>query len=379
MTRERDGLILKVIAGRLEGAQTEIGYGEPVYVGHGLRNDVVLRDPSLKGVRLKLEAGDPLARLELLEGELELLGQTASAPAELTLPPFTPLRLGETLLAFGSADAEEQWARCEAMAQARLEKASEGGEAAGKNADPWSGLAGWVAAFKREQVLGRRGAVIAGSLLVALGLVQIGGMGLSASWASDAPQHKQLAAILNQPEFASVQQAPVNSDGPINVSGFVETEGDRLRLEEALSALTLETVMDVQTGEGLAKAVEDLFRLNGVTVEAEHAGDGRVRVTGAVAEPEKLSALRKMAESDVPGLKGLAISYSRPEEPSDPLTNDPTKRVATIVGGPRGYIVTDDGSRYFVGAMLPTGHRIVRLRDGEMMVELDGARTTYKF
>jgi hypothetical protein len=54
---------------------------------------------------------------------------------------------------------------------------------------------------------------------------------------------------------------------------------------------------------------------------------------------------------------------------------DAGKRVVNVVYGPRGYVVTADGSRYFEGAFLPSGHRIVRISDDEVRIERDGKTT----
>ena len=39
------------------------------------------------------------------------------------------------------------------------------------------------------------------------------------------------------------------------------------------------------------------------------------------------------------------------------------------------YFVTADGSRYFTGAVLPSGHRVMQIADRSVMVERDGLLT----
>ena len=40
------------------------------------------------------------------------------------------------------------------------------------------------------------------------------------------------------------------------------------------------------------------------------------------------------------------------------------------------YLVTADGARYFIGAMLPTGHRITQIEHNRVTLERDGQRST---
>lgn len=377
MTRDEDGLQLKVISGRLSGSAASLAPGVTLYVGRGLRNDIVLRDPSVKDARLKVVMEGPFASVDVLRGRVELLGQDVAAPAALALPPFTPLWLGDIAVAYGNVGDAERWAQCEALAARRHAR-----HAGTAQPDPWAGVRGWAAALRRrarpEALLDRRGMVLLGVILVLAGVVEFGGLGFAASWAAEASRTKRLDALLSEPVYADLSQGTA-PDGRLLIAGVLPTEAEKAQFEDAVRTLNVDAALDIATGESLAKAVEDVFRLNGVTVQAESDGGRRVRVTGAVADPERLQELRALAENDIPGLEALSISYRLPEEPAEALSNDPTKRVATVVGGPKGYVVTDDGSRYFVGATLPTGHRIISLGSGEMLVERDGARTAYRF
>jgi len=65
--------------------------------------------------------------------------------------------------------------------------------------------------------------------------------------------------------------------------------------------------------------------------------------------------------------------------PSAPMSDDPGKRVASVVPGDPAYIVTVDGARYFVGALLPSGHRITEVAAQKVTLERDGQQTTLNF
>ncbi len=61
------------------------------------------------------------------------------------------------------------------------------------------------------------------------------------------------------------------------------------------------------------------------------------------------------------------------------VVDDPGKRVASIVPGATPYVVTADGTRYFLGALLPSGHRLAAITETEVMLEKDGKSSPLKF
>jgi type III secretion protein D len=61
------------------------------------------------------------------------------------------------------------------------------------------------------------------------------------------------------------------------------------------------------------------------------------------------------------------------------LPDDPGKRIASLVQGDPAYVVTADGARYFVGSMLPSGHRITAVDTQSVTLERDGRQSTLNF
>ena len=82
------------------------------------------------------------------------------------------------------------------------------------------------------------------------------------------------------------------------------------------------------------------------------------------------------------GLAALEI-VQRPDARHRPARcrciDDPGKRVASIVPGDPPYVVTVDGTRYFEGALLPTGHRIAGIEERQVVLEIHGVRTPLVF
>ena len=79
--------------------------------------------------------------------------------------------------------------------------------------------------------------------------------------------------------------------------------------------------------------------------------------------------------------RGAEVKLASPDLKPIPATvnDDPGKRIASLVAGASAYLVTVDGARYFVGAMLPTGHRIVAIEKTAVALERDGQKTSLKF
>jgi type III secretion protein D len=82
---------------------------------------------------------------------------------------------------------------------------------------------------------------------------------------------------------------------------------------------------------------------------------------------------------DVRGLANLKVVNTAPPAappPPPPMPDDPGKRIASVVPGDPAFIVTVDGARYFVGAMLPSGHRITAIAGQRVSLERDGKSST---
>ena len=373
-------LVLKVLSGRLDGAVAELAPDGAIYIGYDLRNDVVVREPAARGTRLRLRIEHDIAELEVLEGDAVLLGQRLVPPHRAVLPAFTPVTIGDSAIAFGAED-DPQWARCEKLV--RAQPAPDGDAEADDEPDPWTGWRGWLTALSAHGPAGNGNGTWVVTTLAILGCLALWAGGFGARDSGPVPTSiEAVQGALADAEFNGLSVAAV-ADGQLAVRGFLDTDGDKARLEQTLMDRGLAASIEVYTGDGLAKAVADLFRLQGSPALTRHLEGGVVEATGLAADEATVARLTELAEADVPGLAGLVVRpLAAPAEP-DPVTGqapaDPGKRVATVVGHPNGYLVTDDGARYFPGAVLPSGHRIVAIDRREVVVEKDGTATRFAF
>jgi type III secretion protein D len=91
--------------------------------------------------------------------------------------------------------------------------------------------------------------------------------------------------------------------------------------------------------------------------------------------------LLRGARSDVSGLTQLVIreDLQSQEDAAIKTVADVTKRVSTVVAGDPSYIQTADGARYFPGAMMPTGHRLVVIEGQSIVLEKNGRQIRLSF
>lgn len=370
-------LTLRVLAGKIRGASAALELGRPMEIGHAFENDIVLRDPAAKGVRLRIRPRTDAVALEMVEGEVELLGHPLAAPATAVLPRYVPLVVGESAIAIGEED-NPRWAEAERLVTAAMRTDEDEEDASAEPAG---------AQVPRTAALLTRWHGLAARTTWALPAVAVGAIGgailLTAAAAPElmrpTAKPEQVQALLAASGYPNVQVAKAG-DGQLVVRGLVATEKDRARIQSLVKAREYPVSVQVQTGERLALTVEDVFRANGLEAKARSAQPGFVRVDVRGAGEGEVASVEKLALREVPGLKRLAVNRiggpPAPTEAAAPaapmIASGPGKRVVSVVDGPMDYVATEDGSRYFSGAILPTGHRIVQVEGQTVSVEKDG-------
>jgi type III secretion protein D len=185
---------------------------------------------------------------------------------------------------------------------------------------------------------------------------------------------------LKASEFAALAARGL-TDGRIEIRGRLATLAQRARLDEWLAARRANASIDVAVDEAVAREVTEVLRVNGVAAQVHAAGPGRLVAEAAEPDAQKLARAEEVVRRDVRGLLSLTLHNTTPPKPAPapPLATDPGKRIASIVPGEPAYVVTVDGSRYFVGALLPSGHRITHVAQRQLTLERDGQQSTLNF
>jgi len=368
-------LVLKVLAGRVRGASARLGDGEPVDIGHGFDADIVLRDPSAKGIRVRLTAREDAADLDVLEGGAEMLGHVLTAPSRAVLPFYLPLLIGDNAVAIG-LEGSPRWAEAERLLTTAPPSGAQ--DLAGVDHDYGETLA--------RRLIDRALTFVRGTPHLVPGLVFGAALACVTYAAANAPiwggRHAnagQVHALLREEGYGALAVKPGEGEKLV-IAGVLNRESEKDRLRQIVDTRDVPARIEVQTSESLAQNVEDVFMANGLAATARPNGLARVQVqvTGSADEVAKV---QKAALTDVRGLRALDIQ--RADGGGDRFgkvfDEGPGKRVVSIVGGEAGYVATADGSRYFAGSMLPTGDRIVAVESQAVIVEKGGAQTKLMF
>lgn len=356
-------LELRVLDGPQGGARAPLppGLGRVVAAGpDGTGADIVLREDQAPAARVRVTAGVPQALLEVLEGEAQLGDEVLAAGTQLAWAMHAPLRIGRSSIAFGMA-ADEHWPRTPQQRAAPEALAA----APSAKRRPRRRAEFWLATVGAGLALASAGALVLAHVVSA---------------PRDTPEATPLAVALRSSEFAELEAARDNQ-GRTELRGRLATLAQRSRLDAWLAARQLQPVLNVQVDEGIARDVTDVFRVNGIAVQARADGPGRIVAEAAERDPARLARAAEVVRRDVRGLEQLAVvNKAQPAPPPPPpVVDDPGKRIASLVPGEPAYIVTADGARYFVGAMLPTGHRVKEIASQRVTLERDGAQTTLNF
>lgn len=374
---------LRVLAGPQTGAGIALTPGATIDVGSLSASgcQVVLRDPQVAEQRLRLHVREHDVRIELLVGSADMAGQMLSAPCTLDWPHFVPVRIGDTVMAVGEASSP-RWEHVLTVAAAAPR--------AGINAAPAAVLPDDtppVAAKPRPAAKRRPETWLAlgGGLLavVAFGLLAFVSVATPAKVGVET-EAQRLERVLQAPQFRGLRVERGSGD-QLQVRGSLLTLSDRAGLDRSLAEAKVTAGVDVLVGEQIALAVRDVYRMNGVLADADLpatlADVGSVRVHTASGDAPRLERIEATVRQDVPGLKLLQVDNVPPPVVPEPtvIPDDPGKRVASIVPGDTPYVVTVDGTRYFVGALLPSGHRLASITETEVMLEKDGKLSPLKF
>jgi hypothetical protein len=164
------------------------------------------------------------------------------------------------------------------------------------------------------------------------------------------------------------------SEGKAVISGYVNTREDFTKLKDRVRLDQIPVSLQISTGEDLSVSVQDVMRMHGVIIATTYEGDGVVKVNGL----KRIT----LGETD---FQTAQITEKKSEEPVDnnqqvlASTSGGPKRVTALVGGDSPFVMTEDGTRYFEGAMLPLGHKLVQIREKEIVVERDGQSQVVAF
>lgn len=362
--------VLRVFGGRLDGAEYRLPPGRSLRLGHALDNDVVLRGAGTKGCRFELRAGEDALSVTLVSGEAHLLGHKLAPGQPILLPPFVPLAVGEFGFAVGPQDAE-RWPEAEALA----------GQLALMDAPLPVAVRPQLVELARQRAASlshyaprwlRHPATMLGGALALFAVLAVGPIRDYAT--RDIRDAETARMALAAGGFSGIVVAQDPAGEALVFTGSVADDDELAELRALVADDFPGARLDVDTSAALASAASDILAAEGVDAEARASGLGIITVSSEYLPADRQRELTDRLKADLPGLKRARFVLTGERGPGDLayFLNSSRYGLATFVDGEPGYLVTADGSYWFEGAMLPTGHEILSARAGRITLERNG-------
>lgn len=373
MTESRH--VLRVLNGRLAGTERALPAAGTVSIGHQFWQDVVIRDAATKGIAVDLSIdADGRAQITVLEGEATMLGSTVEAGGAGILPPYVPFTIGGVALAWGDP-ASERWSDATELAEtipalpATPPSARDHAVAAIGRAG--QGLGG-VVTPQRVTMLA---AVVGFILLASVAMPVVDALGLRGDPAA------RVQSAMTRAGIAGLRANGDAASGYVTVTGVVGNESQRAKATEALRRSGVRGTLAIQTSADLARAAIEVARIHGTPAVARPIARTAIELRTTPLDPDQEQKLVQAVRTDVPALTRVALRDDMPPVETAPIRTvaDATKKVSTVVGGDPAYIQTVDGARYFAGAMMPSGHRLVTIQGNTVFLEKNGRETRLTF
>ena len=314
---------MKILAGVHAGAEVTLSDEEAV-LGRDDACDFVLEDAGLAGRHIRLHAGTGV-RMTVLDGSIPVRVDGRSVEGSIELEPYQVVTVGGLALALGPADRDwpsidlpappsPESSPAREDAAAGEEPAEEPVEESPATEDPPA--TDTVESGRRREDAGRsslRHVRTAGIVAVAVALLAVA----AATWLlaprQVQPEHddpKETARVIR--EIASRYGAVVrietgtDSDGPITVTGNVDTSRNRLKLLDDLSKANVHATVHIMSTEETAESVMTLLdrtlnadKRNLVAVRPVEGSPGELTVFGYVEHESSLSEIESIIERDV--------------------------------------------------------------------------------
>jgi type III secretion protein D len=381
-------LVLRVIGGRQSGAEYRLSTGIRVRIGHDFQNDIVLRNTANKDTALTIDVTDGVAILSVVSGEISVLGRAVIAGENLPLPVFMPVKIGEVVFAIGNPESERWDEAAQISAVASIPNTADvssdasmpsGAVAVPENVSLNQRVDGIVRHFSTSLrpvndaiAIERRwpvyAALVASLLLAAVLFVPISGWVNNQSSGPEATQ-KMLVRV-GFPELTVRETA----GGGLMVSGVLRDDAQLQRLRTILDEKRPGTVIDVNTMDAVAAGVTDMLVAQSLDADAKPGSGRNIIITSEYLPTDRQTELAAQIRKDIPAITKIVfkIDTNRGEPELQYFFASEKFGLASFVDGDPSYIATADGTKWFKGATVPTGHVITDIGNGAVRFEREG-------
>ena len=312
---------MKILAGVHAGAEVTLS-DEEATLGRDDDCDFVLEDAGLADRHIRLHAGTDL-RMTVLDGSIPVRVDGRPVEGSIELEPYQVVTVGGLALALGPADRE--WPSIDVPASpspesgsaredaaAREEPAEESVEASPATEDPPAMDTGESdrTPEKAGRASSRRvrtaGMVVAALLVVAAAIWLLAPRQVQPEHGDPKETAGRIEEIASRYGAVVHVEAGAAGDGPIEVTGHVDTTQNRLKLLDELAKASVHATVHIVSTEETAEAVATLLdrtlnadRRNLVAVRPMENSPGELTVHGYVERESSLSEIRSIIERDV--------------------------------------------------------------------------------
>lgn len=371
-TNER---VLRVLSGRLRGAEHRLHAGKFVRIGHSFNNDVVLRGSGTNGTSAELRLFDDHATLHVNAGEITLLGRTIGTEEDTHLPFYVPFAVGEFSVAIGS-HGSDRWEEVERLITTTVPSvpdATHGGDApAVQQATALERAVTRLSPLRDRLDIKPNWPKI--GFGVAAVLLILAAVGPAYNWTDNALRGAdQAEGTIAAAGFKNLTVVR-GDDGGLIVSGTLRTDKELAGLRSMAMKSMPNARIEVETTESHAAAASEILTAQGIKGTATASGVGALLIKSEFLPKDKQAQLTQMLRQDIPSIKSVRFGEDAGVGSRDLqyFFSSSEYGLATYVAGDPSYIVTADGTRWFPGATVPTGHEIVAMKENRITFAREG-------
>jgi type III secretion protein D len=354
-----------IIAGNQKGARAQLDSNHVVLMSGSSDTDMVLRDAKISNERLKITTVNDKAFIEVLDGNVEIEGRSIQQGKAIRLHEYTKVKIGDTAFIYTN---EPQHSLEEILDKVSTEIR--------KTESRY---------HQRRRNLIRNNVLMSVSILliVVIGVISTVMASLSRTEKVSVSTQESIQTLLIESGFQSLNIKQEDA-AQFSINGFVMTYKEKALLEKLIDERDLPVMLDLEVGDQLAMEVRELFRINGIEVMADVMQEGEVKITADTHNAKEFESIKDIALKEIANLKSLNIELTESDGESQTIGSDMSysetdKRITMVVGGNPAYILTADQSKYYVGALLPSGHKIVEIVDQQVVLEKQGKQKTLEF
>jgi type III secretion system YscD/HrpQ family protein len=345
--KSKPALTLRVVRGVHSGAERRCHYRDLVVIGSADECDVILSDPRVAASHCILSVIGAELSVRPIAAGVTIDNRELEPGNPVRVDPFQVIGIGDSAFALGPAWNASAWQKLDERLRS---------EAANNEDMPRSNPR------RRWRIAG---VAAAGALVTAAFAISAH---VRAPTVTPPTPQEQVQTAVKDVGLANVEVHPDVAGVP-HVSGFVAKADQVDALRAELARRNVHAVVDVRSGADMAKDVQEILRLSGIDADSRNLDKGTVEVRGHFGDQKNLRvALESRAMHDIEALKKVvAVNLDPSPETPKPQPND-GKRIAQVVEGTDPYLVTRDGSRYYVGAVLPNGAHLQSVEGQQAVV-----------